>query len=101
VTVSAMAAGVRTAQGTVLHSLYGVGTDITVSQPARAGSGGPARFGLNPGDQGRAGQAFSRDQILQAPGVGTIAASKAAAVSRLPTGAGVSSALLRACSHWA
>ena len=39
ITVSAAAAGVRNAQASVLHSLYGVGTDITVTQQPAAGSG--------------------------------------------------------------
>ncbi len=50
VTVSAMSEGVSAAQESVLHSLYGVGTDITVTQAAAAGTG-PARFGLNPADR--------------------------------------------------
>jgi ABC-type lipoprotein release transport system permease subunit len=99
VTVSAMAAGVKTAQATVLHSLYGVGTDITVTQPARAGTGGPAQFGLNPGDQDQQGQAFSRDRILQAPGTGTIDAAKAASIESLPKVAAVSSALSLTSIH--
>ncbi|HZO79949.1 MAG TPA: hypothetical protein VFB39_18080 [Solirubrobacteraceae bacterium] len=53
-TVSATSAGVTTAQGKVLHSLYGVGTDITVAKTAKAGSGGPQRFrfgGAPPGER--------------------------------------------------
>ena len=30
----------------MLHSLYGVGTDITVTQTPAAGSGGPTGFGF-------------------------------------------------------
>jgi hypothetical protein len=37
---------VRDAQSDVLHSLYGVGTDITVTQAPKAGTGGPGRFGF-------------------------------------------------------
>ena len=37
--VSAAATGVKNAQASVLHSLYGVGTDITVTQSPGAGSG--------------------------------------------------------------
>jgi len=37
--VSAAAAGVKNAQASVLHSLYGVGTDITVTEAPEAGSG--------------------------------------------------------------
>ena len=37
ITVTALSTGVRNAQSTVLHSLYGVGTDVTVTKaPARA-----------------------------------------------------------------
>jgi len=39
ITVSAAAAGVKNAQASVLHSLYGVGTDITVTQSPAEGSG--------------------------------------------------------------
>jgi putative ABC transport system permease protein len=39
ITVSAAAAGVKNAQASVLHSLYGVGTDLTVTQSPTAGSG--------------------------------------------------------------
>jgi len=39
ITVSAAAAGVRNAQASVLRSLYGVGTDLTVTQSPKAGSG--------------------------------------------------------------
>lgn len=83
VTVSAMAAGVRTAQSTVLQSLYGVGTDVTVTRSADAGSGGPARFGLNPGQGEEQGESFSRDQILPSPGLGTISQDEVAKLSRL------------------
>jgi putative ABC transport system permease protein len=38
ITVSAAAAGVQNAQASVLHSLYGVGTDITVTQTPKQGS---------------------------------------------------------------
>jgi putative ABC transport system permease protein len=45
ITVSAAAAGVKNAQASVLHSLYGVGTDITVTQQPVAGSGVPGSKG--------------------------------------------------------
>ncbi len=40
ITVTAASAGVKNAQSTVLHSLYGVGTDITVTKTPTAGAGG-------------------------------------------------------------
>jgi putative ABC transport system permease protein len=48
ITVSAAAAGVKNAQASVLHALYGVGTDITVTQQPAAGSGlsGGTKIGL-------------------------------------------------------
>jgi putative ABC transport system permease protein len=45
--VNSIAAGVKTAQADVLSSVYGVGTDITISQEPTApteGGGGPGRF---------------------------------------------------------
>jgi ABC-type antimicrobial peptide transport system permease subunit len=51
ITVTALSAGVKNAQGTVLHSLYGVGTDITVTQVPTAGSAG----GFGVGFRGQAG----------------------------------------------
>jgi putative ABC transport system permease protein len=63
VAVSAMATGVEQAQGDVLHSLYGVGTDITVT---RSGAGaGPAGFQVGAGSDT---QKVSRDQIVTGPG---------------------------------
>jgi putative ABC transport system permease protein len=40
ITVTAASAGVKNAQANVLHSLYGVGTDITVTKAPAAGSAG-------------------------------------------------------------
>src|ERR1039457_5064455 len=49
ITVTALSAGVKNAQGTVLHALYGVGTDITVSQAPAAGSAGGVGVGVRGG----------------------------------------------------
>ena len=46
ITVTAAAAGVKQAQASVLHELYGVGTDLTITQPPRQGSGGGTSFGF-------------------------------------------------------
>src|ERR1700678_3065690 len=40
ITVTAAAAGVKNAQASVLHSLYGVGTDITVTKAPTTGAAG-------------------------------------------------------------
>ena len=56
VTVTAAAAGVRAAQGRVLKSLYGVGTDITVTtDPAVASPGRRTRVTISPGGSQVAG----------------------------------------------
>src|SRR5256884_2659940 len=46
ITVTAASAGVKNAQGTVLHALYGVGTDATVTKSPKAGSFSPGSFGF-------------------------------------------------------
>jgi ABC-type lipoprotein release transport system permease subunit len=84
ITVTAASAGVSATQGTVLHSLYGVGTDVTVTQSPTAGSGGGTRFSFagGAGGQQSAGTSFSRD-ILAGAGMGTIKSSSVTAVSSL------------------
>ena len=46
ITVTAAAAGVRNAQSAVLHSLYGVGTDVTITQPPKQRTGTGISFGF-------------------------------------------------------
>ncbi|MGA8681681.1 MAG: ABC transporter permease, partial [Acidimicrobiales bacterium] len=86
VTVSAASAGVKTAQGQVLHSLSGVGTDITVSQTAAPGSGGGGgRFfvGGGTGTRPAAGTHFSRNTLSPTPGSATMAASSVATIEKV------------------
>jgi putative ABC transport system permease protein len=52
ITVSAAAAGVKNAQASVLHSLYGMGTDITVTQSPKPGSGLPGKHSFSVQIQG-------------------------------------------------
>src|SRR6266542_216874 len=85
ITVTAASAGVSSSQGTVLHSLYGVGTDVTVTQTPTAGSGGPARFGVGGGNSGskpQSGTSFSRS-VLTSGGLGTLKSSAVTATSGL------------------
>ncbi len=93
ITVTAASAGVTAAQGTVLHSLYGVGTDITVTQPPAPGSGAAQGFGFGlrqalGGTRPSAGTRIDVS-VLRSRGLGTLESSSVAAVSRLP---GVSAA---------
>jgi len=83
VTVSASASGVKDAQDQVLHSLYGVGTDITVSQAAQRDSGGPMQFGMNPQGNEQQGQRFSRDRITTGFGQSLLSQDKVTAVAGL------------------
>jgi ABC-type lipoprotein release transport system permease subunit len=83
VTVSATAGGVRDAQNDVLHSLYGVGTDITVTQSAQRGSGGPQQFGMNPGSAQKQGQRFSRDAVTSTMGLALVAEKKVTSIAGL------------------
>ena len=92
ITVTATSSGVRNAQGTVLHSLYGVGTDVTVTQPAAKGSGAPVGFQIRQeikssfgGGRPSAGTNFSRNLLISsASGLGTLSSSSAARVRELP-----------------
>ncbi|MBO0772613.1 MAG: ABC transporter permease, partial [Actinobacteria bacterium] len=97
ITVTAASTGVRNAQGTVLHSLYGVGTDVTVTRPAARGSGAPIGFQIRQqvrgsfgGNTPSAGTHFSKNLLISsASGLGTLTAASVAKIVRLP---GVSAA---------
>jgi ABC-type lipoprotein release transport system permease subunit len=97
ITVTAASNGVSATQGTVLHSLYGVGTDVTVTQSPTAGSGGGTRFNFGGGQgqsgQQKAGTSFSRD-ILASGGMGTIKSSSVTTVSGLKDVSGAVGALV-------
>jgi ABC-type lipoprotein release transport system permease subunit len=95
ITVVAASDGVSATQGTVLHSLYGVGTDVTVTQSTTAGSGGGTRFNFAGGQPGQqsAGTSFSRD-ILAGGGLGTIKSSSVTTVSGLKDVSGAVGALV-------
>lgn len=87
-TVSAASAGVKTAQGQVLHALYGVGTDMTVTKTATAGSGGPQHFGgfdagAGSGSAPAAGTTISRNTLRPTPGTATLPATDVAKVASL------------------
>jgi len=83
VAVTAYAGGVRDAQDEVLQSLYGVGTDITVSQTAKQGEGGPQSFGMQPPDASQSGKKFTRDAITASPGQESLAATRVETISGL------------------
>ena len=78
VTVTAASTGVDNALGAVLHSLYGIGTDVTVTKAAPPLRGRPTAGGFSPG------QTPQREDLLGlAPGLGVLDASSVAAASHL------------------
>ena len=86
-TVSSASAGVKTAQGEVLHSLYGVGTDMTVTKAATFGSGG-LHFGgfgggATSGTRPAAGTKISRNTLTPIPGEATLPQSDVSKVAHL------------------
>jgi putative ABC transport system permease protein len=82
ITVTALSSGVNRAQGEVLHSLYGVDTDITVTKSPSSGSGAPGSFRFNDGGGAKAGTKVSVDN-LSSTGLGTISATSVAEVAKL------------------
>lgn len=88
VVVSATSAGVKTAQGQVLHSLYGVGTDMTVSKTAKPGTGGPQHFGNfgsfgSSAHAGSAGTQIARKDLRPSGGTASLPESDVARVAKL------------------
>jgi putative ABC transport system permease protein len=87
ITVTATASGVRAAQGTVEHALYGVGTDLTVTRaPAapKAGQAPPGMIAIGPGGSASGGyQSGNTMENLQNPDLGTLAYSSVAQVAKL------------------
>jgi putative ABC transport system permease protein len=80
ITVTAASKGVSDSQGTVLQSLYGVGTDITVTQSPTTGSGGGPHFNFQGSQGGSNSTNFSRD-VLAGGGLGTIKSSSVTTVA--------------------
>ena len=83
VAVTAYADGVGKAQDQVLQSLYGVGTDITVSQQQKMDQGGPQRFSMQPPDESEQGQKFNRSAVMTSPGQQSISEKKLAQIASL------------------
>ena len=92
VTVSSASAGVKSAQGQVLHSLYGVGTDMTVTKSLGRGAVGPQRFrGFGNGPPKGGTRHISRDTLGPQIGTGTLpgsAVTKVAAVDGVAAASG-------------
>jgi putative ABC transport system permease protein len=84
--VNSIAAGVKTAQADVLSSVYGVGTDITISQEPTApteGGGGPGRFdfGADAGETTDGTTSVSQSRLTADRGTTTFDAAELDTVS--------------------
>jgi ABC-type lipoprotein release transport system permease subunit len=85
VAVTAYAGGVSKAQNQVLQSLYGVGTDITVSQTQKLSmdQGGPQSFDMGASKNAKAGDTFSQATITSKLGQQSLADAKLSQISGL------------------
>ena len=81
--VAGVSAGVRSAQSSVLASVYGVGTDVTVTQAAEPGAGGPGQqfsFGADDGATSDGSTEVAQSTLSAARGTATFDASALATV---------------------
>ncbi|WP_129789550.1 ABC transporter permease [Promicromonospora panici] len=98
IVVNAVSTGVKDAQSEVLESVYGVGTDITVDQPAEGPGegGGPGRFDFGEGE-GEANEDGTRelaqDRLSTAMGSTPFDASALETVAALDHVSGVAATL--------
>lgn len=83
VVVNATSAGVQRAQGSVLESLYGIGTDISVSKTGAEGQPGTQRFniGSGAGKTADGSRTFSRSRLRTSPVQGTLTGDELATVA--------------------
>ncbi|MGH3167292.1 MAG: ABC transporter permease [Trebonia sp.] len=98
ITVTAAATGVQNAQAAVLHSLYGVGTDVTITEPPQAGAGAGVSFGFRQQvKQARSGQIAAGTKIddneLQSTQYGPLSSGQLAQVKRQSHVTGTAGAL--------
>jgi len=89
ITVTAAAAGVKNAQASVLHSLYGVGTDITVtkapttSSTAGGGFGFSFKQGVGTSARPKAGSAINDNTLASDFTLSSITAADVTTISKL------------------
>ena len=90
ITVTAASSGVKSAEGSVLKNLYGVGTDATVTKNPTAGSfaaGRPSNFNL------KSGSTVKIDTLTATRSLGSLDDSAVTMISRLKGVAAASGAL--------
>ncbi|MBF4582588.1 FtsX-like permease family protein [Curtobacterium sp. VKM Ac-2865] len=85
VIVSSISSGVQTAQSSVLQSVYGVGTDITVTKTETPSSTSGGRPSFDFGDQGSSGSSGSTDlsqsRLAVTRGTSSLSAANLSAVA--------------------
>jgi ABC-type antimicrobial peptide transport system permease subunit len=82
VIVSAVTAGVGNAQDDVLESLYGVGTDVTVTKAAELENASVrGQFQMTTDDVEKVGDQFVRDSVLATPGSGNFNDARVAEIA--------------------
>jgi putative ABC transport system permease protein len=94
ITVTAASAGVKAAQNTVLHSLYGVGTDMTVTETASPGANNGRSFSFSGPSAGSTtgtkSSTTSSDNLSLSPGTSALTA---ATLTKIKGVGGVSTAI--------
>ena len=88
ITVTAASAGVKNAQSSVLHSLYGVGTDITVTKAPAAGANGNGfgfgfRQAIGSRTRPKAGSKIDNNTLAGGGTLAPISASSVSTVAKL------------------
>jgi ABC-type lipoprotein release transport system permease subunit len=87
ITVTAASSGVKNAQGTVLHALYGVGTSLTVTKTPAAGSFNPGSFGFGfragTKDRPAAGTKINTNTLSSSATLASISSSSVSTVAHL------------------
>ena len=99
VAVTAYAGGVSAAQNQVLESLYGVGTDISVTETAQLEDGSRAQIRMQPPSQEQQGEAFAQDRLMGSPGQQTMAANTVTQITGLDGVSAAAGALVLNVMH--
>ncbi len=99
VTVTAAAAGVRDAQAKVLHALYGIGTDIIVTQAPTPGTGGSPAIRFGGAYRPSAGTTINSTALVSAATLGPLKASDVTTISHLRDVSAAAGALVLSDTH--
>jgi putative ABC transport system permease protein len=98
ITVTAASAGVKNAQASVLHSLYGVGTDITVTKAPAAGANGNGfgfgfRQSIGSTSRPKAGSKIDNNTLSAGGTLASLASSNVTSIAKMDNVAAASGGL--------